>query len=181
MKLTFVAHVTDRPGVLNRVASLIRRRGYNIDALSVGHSEVPGVSRLTIVVQAEAGAAGRIEANLYKLVDVRHVAHLTQVASVSRDLALIKVRAVSESRSEIVQLVDVFRGRVVYVAADSLVIEVTGAEGKIDGFVDMLRPFGVLEVARTGRVTMARGNARPVPTSAGAAPPAIDDSVACSV
>jgi acetolactate synthase-1/3 small subunit len=196
MRSTFVVHVEDRPGVLNRVASLVARRGFNIDSVTVGRTDVQGMSRMTIVVDADESAVPRLQAHLYKLVHVRRVEDLTRVASVSRDLAMIKVASDAASRSEIMQLVDVFRARVVDVATDSLVIEITGTEDKVDGLVDMLRPYGVLEMARTGRVSMARGAAsstahRPVTVdhavrtaaSADRRPSAEsdDDTVSCSV
>lgn len=157
MLSTLVVYVEDTPGVLNRVASLFRRRAYNIDSLTVGHTEVPGVSRMTVVVEADEAGARRIEANLYKLVNVRRVENITAAAAVFRDLAMIKVAATHDSRTPIMQLVDVFRARVVDVAPDSLVIEITGTEDKIDGLLDVLRPYGVIEMVRTGRVAMRRG------------------------
>ncbi len=157
MLTTFIVRVEDRPGVLTRVASLVRRRGYNIESLTVGHTETPGVSRMTIVIDADETAAPRIEANLYKLVNVIHVENITSAPAVWRDLAMIKVAATPESRGEIMHLVHVFRARVVDVAPDSLVIEITGTEDKIDGLVEVLRPYGVMEMARTGRIAMARG------------------------
>jgi acetolactate synthase I/III small subunit len=157
METTFVVHVEDQPGVLTRVASLIRRRGFNIESLTVGHTEVPGVSRMTIVLDVEEAAVARIEANLYKLVNIIRVEHITPRPAVYRDLAMIKVAATAESRGAIMQLVDVFRARVVDVSPDSLIIEITGTEDKIDGLVEMLKPYGVLEMARTGRVAMSRG------------------------
>ena len=181
MSMTFVVHVEDRPGVLNRVASLIRRRGYNIESLTVGTTEAVDISRITLVLDASPAAATRIEAQLYKLVHVRRVAHVTDVPSVCRDLALIKVSAASDARGQIVQLADVFRARVVDVAAESMVIEITGTEEKIDGLVDVLRPFGVIEIARTGRLTMTRGaTARPAAKATQAAA-FVDDTVSCSV
>ena len=155
--LTFVVHVADRPGVLNRIASLLRRRGYNIDSLTVGHTDLSGISRMTVVVEAHPEAASRIEANIYKLVHVQKVENVTDVATVSRDLSLIKVATTIETRSQVMQLVDVFRARIVDVAPESLIVEITGTEEKIDGLVEMLRPFGVIEMARTGRLSMARG------------------------
>lgn len=157
MQTTFVVHVEDRPGVLNRIASLVRRRGFNIESVTVGRTEAAGISRMTLVVEADPAAIPRIEAHLYKLVHVLRVQHITPIASVFRDLAMIKVTASDETRGAIMQLVDVFRARVVDVAPDSLVVEITGTEDKIDGFVEMLRGYGVLEMARTGRVAMARG------------------------
>lgn len=154
---TLVAYVEDLPGVLNRVTSLFRRRAYNIQSLVVGRTHLPGVSRVTMVVGADDDAARRIEANLYKLVDVLHVRDITHAASVSRDLALIKVKAGPDSRAQVMQLAGVFRAHVVDVATDAMVLELTGTVDKIDGFVEVLRPFGVLEMVRTGTIAMTRG------------------------
>ncbi len=159
--MTLSVHVEDQPGSLDRVASLIRRRAFNIVSLAVGRSERPGVSRMTIVVDTDAEGARRIEHNLYKLLNVLQVENITDAPSIFRDMALIKVAATQESRSSIMQLSEVFRARIVDVAPDSLVIEITGTEDKVDGLVDVLRPFGVLELVRTGRIAIARG-ARPV-------------------
>lgn len=153
---TLVAYLEDRPGALNRVVSLFRRRGFNIDSLTVGRTERPGISRVTVVVQADDDTARRLEANLYKLVDVAHVEDLTHAAAVVRELALIKVSADPERRSEILQLCDAFRARVVDVGPASLIVEATGAQDKLDGLIEILRPFGVLEMVRTGAVAMAR-------------------------
>lgn len=171
MQTTFVVHVEDQPGVLTRVSALIRRRGYNIESLTVGHTDRDGVSRMTIVMDVDERAVSRIEANLYKLVNVIRVDNITPHPSVFRDLALIKVAATEASRGAIMQLVDVFRARVIDVSPDSLIIEITGTEDKIDGLVEMLRPYGVLEMARTGRVAMSRGAGAP---AAAAAPRPID-------
>ena len=154
--LTFAVYLQDHPGALNRVASLFRRRAFNIASLTVGHTERPGVSRMTIVVDAPEAARSRIEANLYKILDVERVEAIAR-DSVDRDLAMIKVAATHASRGEVMQLVDVFRARVVDVAPDSLIVEITGTEEKIDGLLDVLRPYGVLEMVRTGRVSMSRG------------------------
>jgi len=155
---TFVVLVEDKPGVLNRVASLFRRRGFNIESLSVGHSEQPGVSRMTIVMQTDDVTAKRVAANLYKLVNVVQVNDVTEDPSVMRDLALIKVRADSTARAEVLQLCDVFRARAVDVTPEALIVEITGTEDKIEGLLDVLRPFGVLEMARTGQIAMVRGS-----------------------
>ena len=157
MAHTFVAYVEDKPGVLNRVASLMRRRAFNIESLTVGPTEQAGVSRLTMVVDTDDAGARRLEANLYKLVNVLRVEIVTDLPSVIRDLALIKVAADASSRAQVMQLVDVFRARVVDVANDSLIIEITGTEDKLEGLVDVLRPFGIIEMVRTGRVAMSRG------------------------
>ena len=153
---TFVVTVEDLPGVLNRISSLFRRRGYNIESLTVGHTERPGVSRMTLVVLTDEPGAERFEANLYKLVNVISVADITHTPAVYRDLAMIKVAAPQERRPEIVHLVEVFRARIVDLSPDSLTIEITGGEDKIDGLLDVLRPYGVLEMARTGRLAMTR-------------------------
>jgi acetolactate synthase I/III small subunit len=157
MSHTFVVYVENKPGVLNRVASLFRRRAFNIESLTVGHAETPGISRMTIVAEADEVGARLIEAHLYKLVNVLRVDNITSTPSVFRDLAMVKVAASTETRTHIMQLVDVFRARVVDVAPDSLMIEVTGTEDKIDGLLEVLRPFGIIEAVRTGRVAMARG------------------------
>ncbi len=154
---SFVVYMDDQPGVLNRVASLLRRRAFNIESLTVGHTETPAVSRMTLVVDAHADEAARIVANLLKLVNVLRVADVTDRPTVYRDLALIKVAAPPDARAGVMQLEQVFRARVVDLAADSLIIEATGTEDKIDGLIDVLRPFGVIEMVRTGRVAMERG------------------------
>ena len=155
---TFVVYVENKPGVLTRVASLFRRRAYNIEALTVGHTEKEGVSRMTIVVDTDEFGARRLEAHLYKLVNVLLVENITPTANVARDLALIKVATNHDSRSHVLQLAHVFRARVVDVAPESIIVEITGTEDKIDGLLEVLRPYGVLEMVRTGRVAMSRGH-----------------------
>lgn len=157
MLTTFVVHVEDKPGVLNRVVSLFRRRGFNIESLTVGHSETAGTSRMTIVVDADAAQARRLEANVYKLVNVIAVENVSGRPTVIRELAMIKVAATHELRTDVMRLVEVFRARTVDVGPDSLVIEITGTEDKIDGLVKVLAPYGVIELVRTGRVAMTRG------------------------
>ncbi len=154
---TFVVRVENVPGVLTRVASLIRRRGFNIESLTVGHTETDGVSRMTIVVDTDELGARRVESNLYKLINVLRVDNITAQPSVTRDLALVKVTATRETRIEIMQLAEAYRARIVDVAPNSLIVEVTGNEDKVGSLVEVLRPYGVLELARTGRVTMTRG------------------------
>lgn len=158
MGRTLVALVEDKPGVLTRVASLFRRRAFNIESLTVGHTERPGVSRMTIVVDDSRSGAEKIVQHLYKLVNVIQVLDITDSPSVSRDLALIKVMTPSgQVRSEVLQIVDTFRARVVDVGLSSLMVEVTGTEDKINGLAEVLRPFGIIEMVRTGRVAMMRG------------------------
>ena len=166
---TFVVYVDNKPGVLNRVASLFRRRAFNIESLTVGRTEEPGVSRMTVVVDTDAYGARRLEANLYKLVPVKRVDDISAAPSIVRDLALIKIAVTGEARTHVMQLVDVYRARIVDVSPESLVIETTGTEDKIDSLVEVLRPYGVVEMVRTGRVAMMRGLA-PVRRS-GAKPP----------
>jgi acetolactate synthase-1/3 small subunit len=159
MKTTLIALVEDKPGVLNRVASLFRRRGFNIESLNVGRTEMNGLSRMTIVTDNEdAGAARLIEANLYKLVNVLDIQDVTNQPTVTRDLALIKVRARPEQRGEVASLADIFRARVVDVAPDSVIVEITGTEDKIESLTELLRPMGILEMVRTGQVAMMRGS-----------------------
>jgi acetolactate synthase-1/3 small subunit len=155
---TFIAYVEDRPGVLNRVTSLFRRRNYNIASLTVGRTEEAGVSRMTIVMEADDDDARRIEANLYKLVNVLRVDDTSRAATVTRELALIKVRADAERRAQVREVCDVFRGRVIDVGPEALIVEITGTGDKIDGLCDVLRPFGILEMVRTGAVAMLRSS-----------------------
>ena len=157
MESTLIALVEDKPGVLNRVASLFRRRAFNIESLAVGHTESPGISRMTIVVDSDRTDVQKVVQNLYKLVNVIQVEDVTEHPSVMRDLALIKVRANGGTRSEVMQIVETFRARVVDVGLDTLMVEVTGTDEKIDGLVEVLRSFGILEMVRTGRVAMVRG------------------------
>ena len=154
---TFAVYVDDKPGVLNRVASLFRRRGFNIESLAVGHTETEGVSRMTIVMQADDAVARRVEANLYKLVNVLRVENVTYQPSVTRDLALIKVKADASERAQVLQMCEVFRARAVDVTPEALIVEITGTEEKIESLCEVLRPFGILELVRSGRIAMTRG------------------------
>lgn len=159
MQHTLIALVEDKPGVLNRVASLFRRRNFNIKSLTVGHTDRPGISRMTIVMDSDNVSAERVTAYLYKLVNVIQVEDVTKRPTVNRDLAMIKTSVSTTNRTEIIQLVDVFRARIVDVANDSMIIEITGDEEKIDGFVEVLRPHEIVEMVRTGMVSMVRGAA----------------------
>jgi len=176
MTITYIVRAENRPGVLTRVTEVFRRRAFNIESLTVGHTETPGVSRMTIVVETDEDAARRMEAHLYKLVNVLHVDTVTGQPSVFRDLAMIKVAATPETRSQVMQLVDVFRARVIDVSPASMVIEITGTEEKIDGLVEVLRPYTVLEMARTGRLAMRRGVVEPA--AANGELPAAEDGLA---
>jgi acetolactate synthase-1/3 small subunit len=159
MNYTFIALVENKPGVLNRVASLFRRRNFNIESLAVGRTENPEVSRMTVVVGCPNGDidAQRIESNLYKLVNVIDVQDVTHQPSVSRDLALIKVKIGPEKRAEVNSLAEIFRAHIVDVAVDAVIVEITGTEDKIEGMIELLRPLGIVEMVRTGQVSMTRG------------------------
>lgn len=156
---TIIAYVEDKPGVLNRVASLFRRRGFNIESLAVGHTNMPGISRMTLMVNAEEeNVARRIEANLYKLVNVLRVDDLTHKSPVARELALVKVKAGSKTRSEIVQIADIFRANIVDAASQTLVLEISGTAEKVTRLLHMLEPFTIIEVQRTGVIAIQRGD-----------------------
>jgi acetolactate synthase-1/3 small subunit len=172
---TFAVYVENKPGVLNRVASLFRRRAFNIESLTVGHTETPGVSRMTIVVDTDERGARLVEANLYKLVPVRRVENITSQPQIARDLAMIKVSAAGDVRAQVMQLVEVYRARIIDVGPESLVIEATGTEDKIDSLVEVLRPFGVIEMVRTGRVAMVRGSNQSARDERGRGPAAAAD------
>jgi acetolactate synthase-1/3 small subunit len=160
---TLIAHVEDKPGVLARIASLFRRRGYNITSLTVGHTAEPGVSRMTLVIDADDDTARRIEANLYKLVNVLLVEDVTFTASVARELALVKVRASAETRPRVLQVCEVFGARVIDMTPDLVTIELTSTHDKIDDLVRVLAVDGVLEMVRTGVVAMTRGERTTIP------------------
>ncbi len=169
MSHVLVVYTDDEPGVLTRVASLFRRRGFNIHSLTVGPTERPEVSRMTVVVDTDEATARRAVEHLRKLVNVLEVQQLgSGGVNVVRDLALIRVSAGPSKRSEVLQLVEVFRANVVDIAEDTLVIECTGSLAKIEALVDTLRPFGIIELGRTGAVAMARGT--PVSRKAAIAP-----------
>ncbi len=158
MKHTLSALVENKPGVLNRVVSLFRRRGFNIDSLTVGRTQFPDISRMTIVMEGTELEAQRVEKNLYKLVNVIQVEPLSDKPAVARDLALIKVAVDSATRAEVMQLCEIFRAHIVDVAPNSVIIEVTGTEDKIESFTEMLQPIGILEMVRTGVVAVGRGD-----------------------
>ena len=157
-KHTLAVIVENKPGVLTRVATLFRRRCYNIDSLTVGTTENPGISRMTIVVEGDNKVIEQVTKQLYKLVDVIKVIDITSARTVDRELVLIKVKADNNMRAEIVQLVDIFRARIVDIGRNSLIIEATGDRGKIDALEDSFRPFGIIELVRTGKVAMMRGS-----------------------
>ena len=157
-KHTLVALVEDKPGVLNRVASLFRRRSFNIQSLAVGGSEHPGLSRMTIVAIGDSAQVEQVRKQLEKLINVVKVSDITEENMVTRELALIKVKATASTRSEIMQIVDIFRANIVDVAPGSVTVEVTGDENKVNSLLGLLRDFGVKEVSRTGKIALTRGS-----------------------
>ena len=156
-KYTLIALLENRPGVLNRVVSLFRRRGFNLDSLTVGRTDRDDLSRMTLVIDGTRSEAERVERELCKLIHVVRVDHLHGLPAVTRDLALIKVAVTPETRPQVMQLCEVFRARIIDVAQESVIVELTGDEPKLEGFVDLLRPLGIVEMVRTGLVAMGRG------------------------
>jgi acetolactate synthase-1/3 small subunit len=150
--------VENKPGVLNRVASMVRRRGFNIDSLSVGPTDDPSVSRMTITVAVGRQAAEQATKQLAKLIDVISIDDVTGQRVVAHELLLARMHAPSGRRREVLDIVDIFRGRVVDIAHESVIIEVTGSTEKIDNFIDLMRPFGIKEMARSGAVALVRGD-----------------------
>ncbi len=157
MKHTLSVTVDNHPGVLTRVTTLFRRRGYNIESLTVSRTEDPGISRMTIVVDGDEGILEQVTKQLHKLIEVNKILDITAEQSVDRELALIKVKADPQARGEIMQIVDIFRAHIVDIGRKSLIIEATGDERKISAIEDSLRAFGIIEMVRTGKVAMVRG------------------------
>jgi acetolactate synthase I/III small subunit len=157
MRHTISVLVENKFGVLARVAGLFSGRGYNIDSLNVGETEDPTISRMTIVARGDDRILEQITKQLNKLIDVIKVTDLTSEEHVERELALIKVSAPQKVRSEIIQLANIFRSSIVDVSLESLIISVTGDEDKINALIDMLRPYGIREISRSGRVAISRG------------------------
>ncbi|WP_454167066.1 acetolactate synthase small subunit [Microbacterium lacticum] len=149
--------VEDKPGLLTRVAGLFARRGFNIDSLAVGVTEVPGLSRITVVVDVEGLPLEQVTKQLNKLVNVIKIVELEQSASVQREHMLIKVRADNQTRSNVIEVVNLFRASIVDYATDALVIEVTGDRGKVDALLRAIEPFGIKELAQSGMVAIGRG------------------------
>jgi acetolactate synthase-1/3 small subunit len=154
---TLVALMENKPGVLNRISSLFRRRNYNIESLTVGHSETDGISRMTIVLRGDDQVVEQVSKQLDKLVNVTSVIDVSHKPTVIRELALIKVSAQPGTRSEIMELASIFRARVVDVTSSSLTMEITGEEHKVNSLIGLLEPYGIQELVRTGRVAMVRG------------------------
>ena len=156
-KRTLVAIVEDHPGVMSRIVSLFRRRGFNIDEIAVGPTEAPNVSRITLVVDASNVEIDQVIKQFYKLIEVLKVVDLTDEPAIERELVLIKVTATKDTRSEIMQMVSIYNGTIVDVTRNMLIIEATGSVEKMESLIALLRPYGIKELARTGRVAMARG------------------------
>jgi acetolactate synthase-1/3 small subunit len=154
-KHTIVALVQDRPGVLSRVAGLVRRRGYNIESLAVGHSEQPEISRLTIVVESDD--VEQVTKQLYRLIEVIKVSDVTFDPTVEREMVVVKVHAPPSTRHEIVSMCGVFDAKIVDVGTTTLIIEMTGTPSKVENFIEVVRPYGIKEMMRTGRIAMVRG------------------------
>lgn len=152
---TIVALMQDHPGVLSRAVNLFRRRGYNIASLAVGHTETPGVSRMTVVVESDD--VEQVVKQLYRLIDVIKVSDVTEDSTVDREMALVKVHANSATRAEIATLAEIFDAKIVDVGSNTMIIEMTGTPGKVENFVEVIQPFGIKEMMRTGRIAMVRG------------------------
>ena len=157
MKHTLIAWMRDKPGVLNRVAGLLRRRNFNIDSLQVGHSERPGISRMTFVVNGDEHMSDQVIKQLAKVVDVTHIDDVTDLPTIVREMALIRVRTNRETRSEIIQIVDIYKGEIVDVTLDSMVVQIVGAEQRVNALLELLENFEIVEMVRTGPVAMTRG------------------------
>ncbi len=149
--------VEDRPGVLTRVAGLFSRRGYNIQYIAVGRTMEPGISRMTVTVEADPLTVEQIVKQLNKLVNVIKVSDLTEETSVERELMLLKVKAEMNRRSDIQQMVNTFRGKIIDIAPDSMIVEVTGDDDKLSAFLLMMQEFGIKEVVSTGKISLLRG------------------------
>ena len=157
MRHILSALVQNVPGVLSHISGMLASRGYNIESLAVGETEDPQLSRMTFVVVGDDNVLEQVRKQLEKIVTVVRVDNISSLNHVERDLMLIKVAAPAGRRTEVAQLTDIFRGRIVDVAADMVIIEIAGQEGKVQAFIDLMRPFGIVELARTGRIALARG------------------------
>jgi acetolactate synthase-1/3 small subunit len=153
-----VAIVLDKPGVLNRVSSLMRARNFNIESLAVSHTDQADVSRMTITLNGDDVAVEQAAKQLYRLIDVLKVQDVTSEPTIEHELALVKIRATDANRSEILRLVELSKGRVLDLAGEAVVAEVTGTEAEVDAFAALVRPYGIKELVRTGAVVMSRGS-----------------------
>ncbi|AGA69940.1 acetolactate synthase, small subunit [Desulfitobacterium dichloroeliminans LMG P-21439] len=160
MRHTLAVLVENRPGVLTHISGLISRRAFNIESIAAGYTEEPDTTRITVVVQADELELEQVVNQLSKLVDVIKITNLTETDSIQRELAMIKVKASSETRSDIVDIVDIFRAKIVDVNRETMVIELTGEETKIDALCEVLKDYGIIEIVRTGKIALSRG---PIP------------------
>jgi acetolactate synthase-1/3 small subunit len=157
MRHVLSALVQNQPGVLAQVSGMLASRGFNIDSLAVGETEDAHLSRMTFVVHGDDNTLEQVRKQLDKIVSVVRVDDISSENYVERDLMLIKVKATSPQRTEIALLCEMFRARVVDISADTMMVEISGQENKIEAFIDLMRPFGILELARTGRIALVRG------------------------
>ncbi|MDY6795260.1 MAG: acetolactate synthase small subunit [Actinomycetota bacterium] len=157
MKHTLSVLVENKPGVLARVAELFARRGFNIDSLAVGTTQKPDISRMTIVVDVEEHSLEQVRKQLHKLVNIIEIMDLAPEVTVSREMLLVKIKVDSENRSEVIEIVDIFRGNIVDVSRDSIIVEVTGNVQKLGAFEELAKPYGIRELVRTGKVALPRG------------------------
>ncbi len=157
---TIVAWMEDKPGVLARVANLFRRRNFNIESLAVGHTETPGISRMTFVVEGDERQVDQAVKQLLKLMNIVRVENVTDRPAVMREMALVRVRTNGQTRGEIIQLAEIYRAQIVDVALDSLVVQIVGPEERVDSLIHLLENFGIIEMVRTGRVAMTRANSK---------------------
>lgn len=157
MKHTLSVLVENKPGVLARISGLFSRRGFNIDSLAVGPTEDPDISRMTVVVNVEEHSLEQVTKQLYKLINVIKISDLDPREAVERELALFKVGADSSTRAEVIEIADIFRAKIVDVARNTVTIEVTGTEDKIEAMKDLLRSYGIKEMARGGKIALSRG------------------------
>jgi acetolactate synthase-1/3 small subunit len=157
MKHTLSVLVENKPGVLARVAELFARRGFNIESLAVGTTEKPDISRMTIVVDVEEHSLEQVRKQLHKLINVIEISDLDPETSVAREMVMAKIKADPENRSEVIEIVDIFRGNIVDVSRESITVEVTGNASKLAAFEDLVKPYGVKELVRTGKVALPRG------------------------
>lgn len=160
MKHTLAVLVENRPGVLTHISGLISRRAFNIESIAAGYTEEADTTRITVVVQADEMELEQVVNQLSKLVDVIKISNLTAIDAIHRELAMIKVKASPETRSDIVDIVDIFRAKIVDVNRETMVIELTGEETKIDAFCEVLKDYGIIEIVRTGKIALSRG---PIP------------------
>lgn len=160
MKHTLIAWMRDQPGVLSRVAGMVRRRNFNIDSLQVGHSETPGISRMTFVVDGDEHMVDQVLKQLRKVIDITRIEDVTDKPLVAREMALVRVQTSAETRAEIVQIVNMLRGDIVDVALDTMVAQIVGSEDRVDTLIELLDNFGIVEMVRTGRVALVRGSSQ---------------------